>query len=91
VIFLKEPLTPAEAMNSVSAKPGVDRVFAGEGVLYFSRLIGKATQSHLSRIVRTPAYKNMAIRNWNTTAKLFDLMKQIAASQSTVPARTART
>jgi uncharacterized protein (DUF1697 family) len=77
VIFLKEPLTPGEAMKSVTARPGVDRVFAGDSVLYFSRLISKATQSHLSRIVGTPAYKNMTIRNWNTTAKLFALMKQI--------------
>ena len=34
VVFLKEPLTAAEAMTIVTAKPGVDRVFAGEGVLY---------------------------------------------------------
>jgi uncharacterized protein (DUF1697 family) len=77
VIFLKHPLTPAEAMKSVSAKPGVDRVFAGDSVLYFSRLISKATQSRLSRVVGTPSYQNMTIRNWNTTARLLDLMKQI--------------
>ena len=77
VIFLKEPLTVAEALKSVSAKPGVDRVFAGESVLYFSRLISKAAQSQLSRVVGTPAYQNMTIRNWNTTVKLFDLMKRI--------------
>jgi uncharacterized protein (DUF1697 family) len=77
VIFLKDPLTPDEAMNSVTAKPGVDRVYAGHGVLYFSRLIAKATQSQLSRIVGTPAYQNMTIRNWNTTVTLFDLMKCI--------------
>jgi uncharacterized protein (DUF1697 family) len=77
VVFLKDPLTPDEAMKSVSAKPGVDRVFAGESVLYFSRLTSRAAQSHLSRVVGTPAYKNMTIRNWNTTAKLFELMKRI--------------
>src|SRR5262249_6396654 len=77
VIFLKEPLTPYDAMKSVSAKPGVDRVFVGDGVLYFSRLISKASQSHLSRVVGTPAYQNMTIRNWNTTARLFELMKRI--------------
>ncbi len=64
-------------MKSVSRKPGVDRVFAGDGVLYFSRLISRATQSHLSRVVGTPAYQNMTIRNWNTTAKLVDAMKRI--------------
>jgi uncharacterized protein (DUF1697 family) len=79
VIFLKEPLTPEDALTHVRAKPGVDRVFSGDGVLYFSRLISKATQSQLSRIVGTPAYANMTIRNWNTTVKLLDLMKRSAA------------
>ena len=77
VIFLKDPLMPDEAMKSVTARPGVDRVFSGDGVLYFSRLISKAAQSQLSRVVGTPAYQNMTIRNWNTTVKLFDLMKRI--------------
>jgi uncharacterized protein (DUF1697 family) len=45
--------------------------------LYFSRLISRAAQSRLSRVVGTPAYQNMTIRNWNTTAKLLDLMNRI--------------
>lgn len=77
VIYLREPLTADEAIKSVTAKPGVDRAFAGEGVLYFSRLISKAGQSHLSRIVSKPIYQNMTIRNWNTTGKLFELMERI--------------
>ena len=76
VIFLKHPLTADEALKSITAKPGVDRVFAGNGVLYFSRLISKAAQSHLSRVVGTPAYQDMTIRNWNTTAKLLELMER---------------
>jgi len=74
VVFLKEPLTANEAMKSVTAKPGVDRVFPGEGVLYFSRLTRKAAQSQLSRVITTPAYQQMTIRNWNTTSKLAKLM-----------------
>jgi uncharacterized protein (DUF1697 family) len=73
-IFLKEPLTASTAMKSVLARPGVDEVRAGVGVLYFSRLISKASQSQLSRIVATPMYQNMTIRNWNTTTKLLQLM-----------------
>jgi uncharacterized protein (DUF1697 family) len=87
VIFLKDPLTVAEALKSVSAKPGVDGVFAGESVLYFTRLISKATQSHLSRVVATPAYQHMTIRNWNTTARLLELMKDIDAGGTVVGLR----
>jgi uncharacterized protein (DUF1697 family) len=76
VIFLKDPLTADEALKSVTAKPGVDRVCAGEGVLYFSRLISKAAQSHLRRVITKPVYQNMTIRNWNTTGKLLELMER---------------
>lgn len=75
VIFLKEPMTATEAMKSVSTKEGVDEAFTGKGVLYFSRLISKATQSHISRIVSLPVYQSMTIRNWNTTTKLLNLME----------------
>ena len=78
VIFLREPVTAAEAMKSVTAHPEVDQVFAGKGALYFSRLISKASKSHLSRIVGKPVYKDMTIRNWNTTSKLLELIEQIS-------------
>jgi uncharacterized protein (DUF1697 family) len=75
VIFLKAPLTAPEAMQSVTTKAGVDQAFAGNGVLYFSRLISRASQSHLTRIISTPIYQSMTIRNWNTTTKLLSLMQ----------------
>lgn len=77
VIFLKEPLTSAEAMQSVTTKEGVDQVFAGDGVLYFSRLVSRATQSRLSRIVSMPIYQSMTIRNWNTTTRLLNMLEEM--------------
>ena len=76
VIFLKEPLTPGEAMKNVSIKEDVDSAYAGKSVLYFSRLISKASQSHLTKIIKLPVYQNMTIRNWNTTTKLLALMEK---------------
>ncbi|HRQ22749.1 MAG TPA: DUF1697 domain-containing protein [Anaerolineales bacterium] len=76
VIFLKEPLTPKEAMKSVSTKGGVDAAYVGKHVLYFSRLISKASQSHLTKIISMPVYQSMTIRNWNTTTKLLALMEK---------------
>jgi uncharacterized protein (DUF1697 family) len=75
VIFLKEPLIAAVAMKSVLVKQGVDEAHAGRGALYFSRLISKASQSQLSRLVSQPVYKSMTIRNWNTTTKLLELLQ----------------
>jgi uncharacterized protein (DUF1697 family) len=77
VIFLREPLTATAAMKSVSLRVGVDAVYKGEGVLYFSRLVSKLTQSHLPKIVALKAYQSMTIRNWNTTTRLLALMERI--------------
>ena len=74
VIFLKEPLTAAVAIETVPVKDGVDEVCTGPGVLYFSRLVSKAAESRLSRVVSLPIYKSMTIRNWNTTTKLTEMM-----------------
>ncbi len=74
VIFLIEPLTAGELMNKVNPRVEVDRVYAGESAVYFSRLISKASQSRLSKIMAIPEYKNITIRNWNTTTRLLELM-----------------
>ena len=74
VIFLKEPLTAKVAMTSVPTTPGVDEAHAGTGVLYFSRLTEKATQSRLNRIISSPIYPSVTIRNWNTTTKLESML-----------------
>ena len=75
VIFLKEPLTPKEAMQSVKVREGVDTAHAGKQALYFSRLISRASQSYLTKIIGMPVYQFMTIRNWNTTTKLLALME----------------
>jgi uncharacterized protein (DUF1697 family) len=74
VLFLKGPLAAADALEGVPAKPGVDRVWAGDEVLYYSRVIARATESRLNRVVGTPIYRQMTIRNWNTTTKLAGLL-----------------
>ena len=75
VVFLFEPLTAKEALANLPLREGVDQAFAGKGVLYFSRLAAKATQSKLSKVASMPMYKSMTIRNWNTTTKLLSLME----------------
>jgi uncharacterized protein (DUF1697 family) len=70
VIFLKNPLTSAQAMKVVEQREGVDRAWASTGTLYFQRLSARRTQSRLSRIVGTPEYQLMTIRSWATTTKL---------------------
>jgi uncharacterized protein (DUF1697 family) len=75
VLFLKAPVTAKTAMRSMRIREGVDRAHAGTGVVYHSRLTARATQSLLGKIVGTPVYRNMTIRNWNTTTKLAQMLE----------------
>ena len=74
VIFLKAPLSSRQAMKVVERREGVDQAWPGTGVLYFARLSERRTQSRMSRIVGTPEYAQMTIRNWATTTKLLALL-----------------
>jgi uncharacterized protein (DUF1697 family) len=74
VLFLKGGLTSRRAMGVVELRDGVDRAWAGSGVLYFERLSARRTASRMNRIVGTPEYKQMTIRSWATTTKLLGLL-----------------
>jgi uncharacterized protein (DUF1697 family) len=76
VVFLKEPLTAGAALKQVPTREDVDELYVGRGVLYFSRLKSRATSSRLNRVASLPIYKNMTIRNWNTTTRLLRMMDE---------------
>jgi uncharacterized protein (DUF1697 family) len=73
VIFLREPFSSKEVLSTLKIREGVDFVTAGDGVLYFSRLSSNSSQSQMTKIIGTPIYKEMTIRNWNTTVKISEL------------------
>lgn len=73
-IFLKAPLTAAQAMKTVALRDGVDQAWSGKGVLYFRRLSAERTRSKMNKIVGTPEYQRMTIRSWSTTTKVLALL-----------------
>jgi uncharacterized protein (DUF1697 family) len=74
VIFLLPPLAPAEALEALTLRDGVDAAWAGPGVVYTTRVTALASKSGISRIISHPFYQRMTIRNWNTTTKLLALV-----------------
>ena len=74
VMFLKASLPAKKVLSLAQPREGVDRIWAGTGVVYFSRLTSRATSSRLNKLISLPIYKDMTIRNWNTTAKLAELL-----------------
>lgn len=70
-------ITPAEAMAVFNPREGVDTVWPGEGVIYSQRLSAQRTKSRLSRIMLSPLYQSMTIRNWNTTLALLTRLNPV--------------
>ena len=62
------------AMEVFDPRPGVDRVWPGDGVIYSQRLSAERTKSRLNKAISTPLYKSMTIRSWSTTLALLELM-----------------
>lgn len=67
----------AQVMPLFKPREGVDRVWPGEGVIYSQRLSSQRTKSRLNRIMATPEYKFMTIRNWNTTTRLLEITERM--------------
>ena len=44
-------------------------------MIYHQRLSSRRTKSRLNRIMATPFYKAMTIRNWATTSKLLEMLE----------------
>jgi uncharacterized protein (DUF1697 family) len=76
VVFLDASLEAPAAVATIRTRDGVDQAAAGPGVIYFSRLVSRASQSYLPKLASMPIYKHMTVRNWNTTTKLLALMNQ---------------
>jgi uncharacterized protein (DUF1697 family) len=79
-IFLMGVDSP-QVLPVFNPREGVDRVWAGDGVIYSQRLSAERTKSRLNKIMASPLYKSMTIRSWNTTVKLLDLLKGKDASK----------
>jgi uncharacterized protein (DUF1697 family) len=75
VAFLRPPLTAKHALTAIVATEGVDSVHAGDGVVYMSTLLARASQSSLSKVVSKLIYSDITVRNFTTCQKILALME----------------
>ncbi len=75
-LFLKKPTTAQEALDALGEqKTEIEYVKAGNGVLYQAMSIKLFGRTTASKMIGTPIYKQMTIRNHNTVTKLAELLK----------------
>lgn len=74
VIFFFKSLSPKQAATEIELHEEVDKLWVGKQAIFFRRDAAKLTKSKLRKIVGTPNYKMMTIRNWRTTMRLFEML-----------------
>lgn len=77
VMFLWEDIDNENILNELVIKPEIDTVRYIPGTVLFAVDRQNVTKSGLLKLIGTPLYKKMTIRNCNTTRKLFEIMKSM--------------
>jgi uncharacterized protein (DUF1697 family) len=65
----------SDAVKAFDPREGVDALWPGKGVIYHQRLSAQRTKTRLNKVMATPFYKSMTIRNWATTQKLLEMLE----------------
>jgi uncharacterized protein (DUF1697 family) len=92
VLFLRHAVDSEDVLEKVQAKPGIEEIFYRPGTLLWSANIADLTRSSIAKLTATPLYKDVTIRNLNTTLKLRALADELFTQTSpSSPRRRART
>jgi len=75
-VFFYMGVSAAEVEPYVVVNPEVDEVFVGRRALYHRRVAALATRSRVNKIIGSPVYAGLTIRNWNTTTRLAALLDE---------------
>ena len=78
VMFLWEDVDRPDVLDDLTLKPAIDVVRYAPGAIVWKVDSNKVTKSGMMKLVGTPLYKRMTIRNCNTTRKLLELMESAA-------------
>jgi uncharacterized protein (DUF1697 family) len=78
VVFLRHSIDSEKILDELPANSDVEEVLYRPGTLLWSVQASAANQSKFVKLSSRKSFKDMTIRNLNTTRKLYDLMKKSA-------------
>ena len=88
VLFLRHEVDSKKVLDMVQAKPGIEEVAYRPGTLLWSANIADLTRSSVAKLTASPLYKDVTIRNLNTTLKLRALADEMVTQ--TIPSSPRR-
>lgn len=74
VIFLSSAIDSKGVLKKFEIRKGVDKVSYYKGALFWSAKLDQITKSNMLKLSAREEYKEMTVRNINTTKKVLELM-----------------
>ncbi|HEU4507606.1 MAG TPA: DUF1697 domain-containing protein [Pyrinomonadaceae bacterium] len=78
VVFLRHTVDSEKILEDLPANTDVEEIIYRPGTLLWSALVSELTKSKIQKVSSQKLYKEMTIRNLNTTKKLHQLMTKAA-------------
>lgn len=82
VVFLRHSIDSEKVLDELPWNSDVEEVLYRPGTLLWSLQASGGTRSKFAKLPSRKIYKDMTVRNLNTTRKLYDLMKKASISAS---------
>jgi uncharacterized protein (DUF1697 family) len=74
VLFLRHEINNPDILISLKVKEGIEQVIYYPGVLFWAAKTSDLTKSSLVKLSSRSIYKNLTVRNLNTTLKIYECM-----------------
>ena len=76
VMFLRHTIDPKRALKDIAIQPAIERVTCCPGTWLWSARLEDITRSAMMKLGKTPLYREMTVRNVNTTRAVLALMEE---------------
>lgn len=77
VIFLRHNIDNRDILDNFSPKEGIEELSYHPGTLLWSANTSDLTRSEMIQLAKNGLYKDMTIRNLNTTRKIYEIMSSL--------------
>jgi len=77
VVFLRHSIDSEKILDELPANSDIEEVLYRPGTLLWSVQASEANRSKFVKLSTRKSFKDMTVRNLNTTRKLYDLMKKV--------------
>ncbi len=74
VLFLRHTIDSKKILKDLAPKDEIEQITYGPGALYWSALTSDLTRTSMVKLSSHGIYKEVTVRNINTTKKIFEIM-----------------